>query len=92
METTQLLINPELSTSQKNNEEKQVQESSKVAIKTTIRALLLNKGMSQGKLGQEIGIVKSYISEIVNSKIEPTNFQKIRIAAVLGVDSRVIWP
>lgn len=74
------------------NKEIEVYSSLPSHVKHTFKVLLSAKGWDQSKLGQEVGVSKGYISQIVNSKRELITEQKIKIAKCLGVDSRVIWP
>ncbi len=54
--------------------------------------LLRDKCLKQTELAQKINVDKSYINRIIHNKEEAPILLKIKIAKVLGVDSRVIFP
>lgn len=54
--------------------------------------LLESKGLSQSDLGLLVSKDRSYINRIVHGIWNPPTKLKIKIAKVLGVDSRVVFP
>lgn len=54
--------------------------------------MIKNLGMNKAKFALEVGVNRSYISQIVHGHVKVPLEMKIRIARKLGVDSRVIWP
>lgn len=55
-------------------------------------ALLKEKGLKQTNLANLLGVDKSYVNRIVNNKERVPVSMMIRIAKILGVDSRVVFP
>jgi len=55
-------------------------------------ALLEEKGMHQTDLANSVFLDKAYINRIIHGREEAPEVLKIKIAKVLGVDSRVIFP
>ena len=57
-----------------------------------LRTIIEMRGSSQAETGRMAGIDRSDITKFVKDKKMPTTKQMIRIAEVLKVDSRAIWP
>lgn len=60
--------------------------------KERLLTLIKSKGLTQSYVASHIGTHKANFNKIVLGKHEANELQKIRIAKVLEVDSRVIWP
>ena len=55
-------------------------------------SLLKEKGLKQTDLANAVYLDKSYINRVIHGSEEAPEVLKIKIAKVLGVDSRVVFP
>ena len=54
-------------------------------------SLLKENGLKQTQLADSLGVDKSYVNRIIRGNQKPTDEMMIKIAKILGVDSRTIW-
>lgn len=61
-----------------------------ISIAESLRAARLAKGLSQGALGQRVGIAQSHISKIERGDVDPQLSNIIEIAHALELDVRLV--
>ncbi|ADU31006.1 helix-turn-helix transcriptional regulator [Evansella cellulosilytica] len=54
--------------------------------KPELKELMIKKGFNQAKLGREIGITKSYVSQLVNGNTNPSPVLAKKITDKLNVN------
>lgn len=68
-----------------------VKKRKQEGIKNRLRALILERGMSEPEFFNEIGISRQYWWRVSWGVEECPVYLKVKIAKALNVDSRVIW-